>query len=187
MYKTILSLSLLLGVTVQGFVLPSAQQQHSKYTSLNAKGFGESPTPKKKKAALAPVIIDPNTIVDPEQTTFSEEPTQDLSMGKAALERMRRERAEKRNAELRQIKEVQEVDAMLQESPGAAAIPEKVAQRMGKRLLPFVGIPLIGGMGSFVGFWYMATYRDMEFQPALVAASTIALLAVGLVVRMVFM
>jgi len=28
-----------------------------------------------------------------------------------------------------------------------------------------------------------ATYRDVEFQPALVAGSTIALLAVGLVVR----
>mmetsp|Transcript_25901 Transcript_25901/g.60782 ORF Transcript_25901/g.60782 Transcript_25901/m.60782 type:complete len:310 (+) Transcript_25901:163-1092(+) len=108
--------------------------------------------------------------------------TQDLSRGKAALARMRREKAEQRNAELQKMKEVQEVDQMMRETGGGAAvIPEKVAQRMGKRMLPFVGVPLLGGMGAFVGFWYMATYRDMEFQPVLVAGTTIALLAVGLV------
>lgn len=74
---------------------------------------------------------------------------------------------------------------MLRESPEAAVIPEKVAQRMGKRMLPFVGIPLFGTLGSFVGFWYMATYRDMEFQPALVATVSVALLVVGLLVCLV--
>jgi hypothetical protein len=64
-----------------------------------------------------------------------------------------------------------------------AAIPEKVATRMGQRMLPFVGAPLFLAMGTFVGFWYMATYRDLEFQPALVATSTILLLVVGLLVR----
>lgn len=108
--------------------------------------------------------------------------TQDTSRGKAALARMRREKAEQRNAELQKMKEVQEVDQMMRETGGGAAvIPEKVAQRMGKRMLPFVGIPLLGGMGAFVAFWYMATYRDMEFQPVLVAGTTIALLAVGLI------
>jgi pyruvate/2-oxoglutarate dehydrogenase complex dihydrolipoamide acyltransferase (E2) component len=106
----------------------------------------------------------------------------ELSQGKAALAKLRRQEAEKRNEELRKIKEVQQVDEMLRESPDAAAIPEKVAQRMGARMLPFVGIPLFGAMGSFVGFWYMATYRDMEFQPALVATVSLVLLAVGLVV-----
>jgi hypothetical protein len=52
---------------------------------------------------------------------------------------------------------------------------------MGKRMLPFVGIPLLGGMGAFVAFWYLATYKNQEFQPALVAFSTIGLLGVGLV------
>jgi hypothetical protein len=56
---------------------------------------------------------------------------------------------------------------------------------MGGRMLPFVGVPLFGAMGTFVGFWYMATYRDVEFEPALVAATTIVLLVVGLVVRVV--
>jgi hypothetical protein len=108
----------------------------------------------------------------------------DTSRGKAALDKMRREKAEERNAELQKMKAVQDVDAMMLETGGeAAVIPEKVAQRMGKRMLPFVGVPLLGGMGAFVGFWYMATYRDMEFQPVLVAGTTIALLATGLIVR----
>jgi hypothetical protein len=104
-------------------------------------------------------------------------------MGKAALDKLRRERAEQRNQELAKMKQVRDMDQLVRESPEAAVIPEKVAQRMGARMLPFVGVPLFGGMASFVGFWYMATYRDMEFQPALVATTTIVLLAVGLVVR----
>jgi hypothetical protein len=36
-------------------------------------------------------------------------------------------------------------------------------------------------MGAFVAFWYLATYKNQEFQPALVAFSTIGLLGVGLV------
>ncbi len=108
----------------------------------------------------------------------------DTSRGKAALDKMRREKAEERNAELQKMRELQETDQIMKETGGeAAVIPEKVAQRMGKRMLPFVGIPLFGAMGAFVGFWYMATYRDMEFQPVLVAGTTIALLAIGLVVR----
>lgn len=109
-------------------------------------------------------------------------PPPDLSQGKLALEKMRREKVEQRNQELRKIREVQDIDQMVRESPEAAVIPEKVAQRMGQRMLPFVGIPLFGSMASFVGFWYMATYRDMEFQPVLVATTSLVLLAVGIVV-----
>jgi len=47
-------------------------------------------------------------------------------------------------------------------------------------MLPFVGIPLFGSMASFVGFWYMAAYRDMEFQPAIVATVSFVFLAMGL-------
>jgi hypothetical protein len=106
----------------------------------------------------------------------------DLSQGKAALEKMRRKRAEEKDAELRKVKEVRDMDKMLQSSPDAAAIPEKVAMRMGKRMLPFVGIPLFGSMGVFVLFWYLATYKNMEFQPGLVATTTIVILLSGLLV-----
>lgn len=108
-----------------------------------------------------------------------------MNGGQQALQELRRERAEQRDAQLRKVKEIKSVDEYISEVPGGAVIPEKVAMRMGKRMLPFVGIPLIGGMGSFVTFWYFATYRDLEFQPSLVAFTTIAILALGLVVSSV--
>ena len=175
---------LLLGSSVESFVMPQTQQHPSSLLKA-AKGFGakEPPAPKKKKQEPSAVVSESSSS-EPLDPFPAEQP--EMNQGQLALEKMRRERAEKRNEELRRVKEVQDVDAMLRETPEAAVIPERVAQRMGKRLLPFVGIPLIGGMGLFVGFWYMATYRDMEFQPALVAASTIGLLAIGLVVRALF-
>mmetsp|Transcript_7168 Transcript_7168/g.14642 ORF Transcript_7168/g.14642 Transcript_7168/m.14642 type:complete len:296 (-) Transcript_7168:330-1217(-) len=193
-------------LSADGFSLPSpatipAVSKTTTTTALdmaNSKGFGNTPPPPKKKAKKAPDQPEPPTQQrqkDDTQITSSDDnefnpfdkSTQtvtrtDTSRGKAALDKMRRERAEQRNAELQKMKDVQDVDKMMLETGGeAAVIPEKVAQRMGKRMLPFVGIPLLGGMGAFVGFWYMATYRDMEFQPVLVAGTTIALLAVGLV------
>lgn len=164
--------------------------------SSGGKGFGATPPPpppKKKKveaSAPAPVLQKDDTMItgsddndyNPFDKSMQTVQTQDLSRGKAALDEMRRKKAEERNAELTKMQQLQEVDQMMRETGGeAAVIPEKVAQRMGKRMLPFVGIPLLGGMGAFVGFWYMATYRDMEFQPVLVAGTTIALLAIGLV------
>jgi hypothetical protein len=177
----VLLLSMLLLNHTEGFFV--ARSMSSATMSLNAKkGFSTKDTsetpPKKTKAAQ----VSPPPVIE-EKMPFPAVQGSDMSQGKVALERMRRARAEQRNQELLKVKEVQEVDAMLRETPEAAVIPEKVAQRMGKRMLPFVGLPLFGAMGSFVGFWYMATYRDQEFQPALVAAVSIGLLAIGLVVR----
>mmetsp|Transcript_123488 Transcript_123488/g.357059 ORF Transcript_123488/g.357059 Transcript_123488/m.357059 type:complete len:261 (+) Transcript_123488:68-850(+) len=175
MYRIIAFSLLLCSGVSNGFFLP--QTTTSSPLVLHAKGFGtkDTPSPKKKQQIESPPPVKESS------EPFPKREESDMSQGKAALEKMRRERAEKRNEELKKVKEVQEVDAMLRESPEAAVIPEKVAQRMGMRMLPFVGIPLFGAMGSFVGFWYMATYRDMEFQPALVAATSIALLATGLI------
>ena len=183
MTRTLALSVLLLSGATEGFLAPlSAFSSTRTTTTLDAKGFstkdGSSTPPKKSKTAQ---VFPPPVIED--KAPFPVVQESDMSQGKAALERMRRERAELRNQELLKVKEVQEVDAMLRESPEAAVIPEKVAQRMGKRMLPFVGLPLFGAMGSFIGFWYFATYRDQEFQPALVAAVSIGLLAVGLVVR----
>lgn len=153
------------------------------------KGFGSTPppSPPKKKAPEKIQATQAAAPAEEEAVEFNpfdaaaQTPT-DTSRGKIALEKMRREKAEQRNAELQKMKEVVQQDQLVRESGGeAAVIPEKVAQRMGKRMLPFVGIPLFGSMAAFVGFWYMATYRDMEFQPVLVAGTTIALLATGLI------
>ena len=147
------------------------------------KGFGPSPpplpTPKQRPdppddRSSATV---PTTIASLSSSLSS---SSSLNQGQAALAELRRERAEKRDAELRMLRDVRTVDTQLRENPGSAAIPEQVAMRMGKRMLPFVGIPLLGGMGAFVVFWYLASYKNQEFQPALVAFSTIGLLGVGL-------
>lgn len=110
-----------------------------------------------------------------------------MTGGKKLLEQMRREQAEKKDAELRRVKELRETEQMLQSTPDAAAIPEKVAMRMGKRMLPFVGIPLFGSMATFIAFWYFATYKDLEFQPGLVATTTIVILVSGLLVCFIYM
>lgn len=100
--------------------------------------------------------------------------------GQDALARLRRQKAEQKDEELRRIREMKQIDSYVQSDPDAAVIPEQVAQRMGARMLPFVGIPLFGVMGVFIAFWYLATYQNMEFQPALVAFSTIGVLGVSL-------
>jgi hypothetical protein len=94
---------------------------------------------------------------------------------------MRRVRAEEKDEQLRKVRDLVKTDEQLQEAP--AVIPERVAQRMGKRMLPFVGIPFIGGLSAFTSFWYLATYKNMEFQPMMVASSTIAILVFSFLVR----
>jgi len=152
----------------------------SSFVSLAAKGFGgsadESPNKKRKKSGTS--------IAESVSVTASEIPVQ-LNAGQKALEKMRRQKAEEKDAELRRVRELLQTDNQLREAP--ATIPEDVAQRMGKRMLPFVGLPLFLGMGAFVSFWYLATYKNMEFQPALVAGSTIGILVVGLLVRTIIM
>jgi len=103
-----------------------------------------------------------------------------LNMGKKRLEMLQVEAQAKKDEELRALETLRETDAMLREDAGAATIPERVAMRMGKRMIPFVGVPLFGGMALFVGFWYFATYKDIQIQPVIVATSTIGLLVFGL-------
>jgi hypothetical protein len=149
------------------------------------KGFGKSVTKSNKRPNGFDEDDDEVTPVDASNPTYNMESKNDdyssiPSAGEEALARLRRQKAEQRNEELLRIRALKEQDNLVSNSPDAAVIPEVVAQRMGKRMLPFVGIPLFGGMGAFVGFWYFATYKNVEFQPALVAFSTIAILAVGL-------
>lgn len=164
-----------------------------------AKGFGEAPAaPATKKAAApsqpftSPMATTPEPSQRDTTTTMQSDVTQDrpgttreteINRGQKALAKMRREQAEKKDAELRRVKEIRDTDKLLQSSPEAAAIPEKVAMRMGKRMLPFVGIPLFGSMGAFVAFWYFATYQNVEFEPGMVAATTVLILVSGLLVR----
>ena len=132
------------------------------------KGFGTQPDDSPK----------PATTAVSESNEKAEAP---LNAGQKALAEMRRQRAEQKDAELRKVRELMQADQQMQETP--ASIPEEVAQRMGKRMLPFVGIPLFLTLGSFVAFWYLSVYQNYEFSPALVAGSSALLLVSGLLVR----
>ena len=151
-----------------------------------AKGFGASPTteeaPKKQKAsaaAAAPEQAEPSS--PPPSGGGAAPPGGGTNAGQRALAELRRQRAEERDAELRRVRGMLDADRQLREAP--ATIPEPVARRMGRRMLPFVGLPLFLGVGAFAGFWYLATYKNMDFEPSLVAGSTIAILVFGLLVR----
>lgn len=144
-----------------------------------SKGFGkeQQSTPSAFKSDNGPVDDDTSTVA-PAAVAATTTPTSNA--GTDALARLRRQKAEARDEELRAIREIKSVDEYIAAEPDAAVIPEQVAQRMGSRMLPFVGVPLFGVMGTFVVFWYLATYKNLEFQPALVAFSTIGVLGVSL-------
>ena len=157
----------------------SAKSQSSWITLSAGEGFGEKP-PTKQKQKSAPSIEASTPALSPIATQEPQPKITEDNTGSKRLRELRSREAERRDEELRKLRALRETDATLREDAGAAAIPERVAQRMGKRMLPFVGIPLFGSFASFIGFWYMAVYRDMEFQPALVATTSFVFLAIGL-------
>jgi Photosynthesis affected mutant 68 len=191
---TLVVLLILIGSVSAFSVLPQAARPQQRLTRLEEaakkKGFSNAEPKKSTKKStgsppavqqpLAAVAVEPALAEKKPQSTTTEQ-QQQLNAGQRALEEMRRQRAEEKDAELRRVRELVQADEQLSEAP--ASIPEPVAQRMGKRMLPFVGLPLFAGMGAFVAFWYFATYKNVEFQPVLVAGSTIGILVVGLMVH----
>lgn len=176
MTNTPLVLLLLLAVGVSAFqpisFVPRTGSQLL-MSSPGGKGFGAPPpAPRKPKKEEDTTKVAAAVAPAPAPVAAA------TNAGQQSLMDMRRIKAEERDSELRKVKELREMDAAVAEAP--AAIPERVAMRMGQRMLPFVGLPLFLGCGSFVGFWYFATYKDMEFQPVTVAVTTIGLLVVGL-------
>ena len=144
----------------------AAKLQSSSSWALSAaagKGFGDKPAAAPTKQKISPL---PSESAVEETTTPSTTSTKadDLAGGGSKLlQQLRSREAEKRDEELRKLRELRETDALLAEDAGAAAIPERVAQRMGKRMLPFVGIPLFGSFASFIGFWYLAVYKVNDY------------------------
>jgi hypothetical protein len=182
---------------------PTQQSARSQFTFAAAstslhmakKGFGKTDPPAKKSVSESPTSSaspssssSSTTTTTPttssSQSTESKSPTTTSptqTAGQRALEQLRQERQAQTLQEWQQVRDMLSADAQVQETP--AAIPEPVAQRMGARMLPFVGVPLFGGMATFVTFWYLSVYKNIELEPAMVAAGTISWLVVGLVVR----
>lgn len=185
--STLSTAALCCSTFINGAFVPPSNQQ-SKRIKLSprfaGKGFGEKSTKQKsttlssrdQSTALPPLP----TEEDVSSTKSPETSPKADGSGSKLLQELRSREAEKRDAELTNLRILRQTDSLLKEDSGAAVIPEKVAQRMGKRMLSFVGIPLFGSLASFVGFWYMATYQDMEFAPALVATTSFVFLAVSL-------
>lgn len=185
----ILHLCLSVFLSVDAFVVPrtglSFQQHHllhpSSPSSLMAKkkikGFDkkkDSPsiTEEEETVVAAAAAASSPVVAAPEE----------INAGQKALKRMRSQQNDKKEEELRKIKEMRNVEEYVRENSSAAVIPEKVARRMGARMLPFVGIPLFGTMGTFVIFWYLRVYKNVEFETSAVAIITIGILAVSLIV-----
>lgn len=60
--------------------------------------------------------------------------------------------------------------------PTTGVMPEVVSQRMLKRVVPFAGLPVFGGLLTFVGFYYANTQLELDLPPQIVAFTTQALL-----------
>jgi Photosynthesis affected mutant 68 len=186
--------------------LPRSTIYTTSLFATSKKGFGKSTTNTTPSSSSSKSELDPstaNTSIDNNQSKVTVEATtttsasstkvdsssvsstassSSMNSGQRALQELRRQNIEQKDQELRQVRELIQADTQVQ-TAGPVAIPEQVAQRMGLRMLPFVGIPFFGGMMTFILFWYYATYQNVQFEPTLVAASTILLLLVGLVVR----
>ena len=159
----------------------SALYAKNKKNRKSGKGFGAAEQSQSKPVAVDTPVVESSSSsssVSPTITTSVQEPVKNA--GQLALERLEAEERKKKDEELRRVREMRDVDQTVKGDVNAAVIPEKVAQRMTKRMLPFVGIPLFGVMGVFVTFWYLRVYKDMVFETSLVAVSTIGVLVVSL-------
>ena len=143
------------------------------------KGFQKKTKKSNKKPNPQP---QPETVQQQEETTTQQ--ITSTNEGQRALEQLRNEKRTKQEEEIRKMRDIKSVDEFIRDDPNAAVIPEKVAMRMGNRMLPFVGIPLFGVMATFVGFWYMATVKNVVFETNVVAFSTIFVLVIGLSVSL---
>jgi hypothetical protein len=160
-------------------------------TTNKKKGFGkEQSTTKDVKAkkeeenqqdAAEPAF--PASALQPSRATapvsISNNTNEKNAAGRQALQELRRQAVEKRDAELRRVRDLVQQDAQI-ESGVPMSIPEPVANRMGQRMIPFVGLPILGGLATFITFWYLAVYQDQSFPPVLVATATLVWFAIGL-------
>jgi len=63
--------------------------------------------------------------------------------------------------------------------PEAGVMPTEVSDRMLRRVVPFAGVPIVGGVLVFVGFWYANTQLQMDLPPTIVAYATQAMLVLS--------
>jgi len=139
------------------------------------KGFG-APAPKKsgkKKQANAETS---KPEFDEESMLFAD--AEDRA--RATLREMEAKEEEKRQAQIAKIRALQEEERAIQEQPDAGVIPEVVSNRMLGRIIPFIALPVLMGLGLFYFFIVLARQYDISVEPSAVAYATQAPFAVGL-------
>jgi hypothetical protein len=160
------------------FSVASTKKDASDEPFTSGKGFAKNVAPKTR--SKTPPEDDSLTTASSTTTDYISPSSTKPSSGQDALTRMRQVDTQRRNEELKSMQQLQQLDQSLKEDPSLAVIPEKVAARMGRRMLPFVGVPLFGSMLTFVLFWYLATYKDFSIPTVVVAYATSAILIIGL-------
>lgn len=85
--------------------------------------------------------------------------------------------------ELQRIARERELEAMDQYiiDEGLNVMPEVVGDRMLKRMVIFLGVPLFGGIATFAAFIIAARTFDTVIKPTTVASTTQAIFALGVV------
>ncbi|CAM9428334.1 unnamed protein product [Discosporangium mesarthrocarpum] len=89
-----------------------------------------------------------------------------------SIERMEKEQAERQEKQMQRVKDVISVKEATKDNPNAGVVPEVVANRMLKRMIPFFILPVVSGVGVFVSYFILAKKYDFEVQPTTVAITT---------------
>jgi len=167
---------------VNAFLPPSnmptkrAQLQTGTALVAKAKGFGEPQEnqQQKKKKQFGPER--PPEVED--GTTNMLNASRDRA--KNMLQEMEAKEQARRDEARAKLEELREEERAIREQPDAGVIPEVVSNRMLGRILPFIAVPVVMGIGLFYFFIVLARQYEISVEPSLVAYATQAPFAVGL-------
>lgn len=140
------------------------------------KGFGKEPPP--PRPTPEPAAAAANGKFDTQPTVSFVPPSaagdfpEPSPAAREAIEAMRLRKTATAQTSTLKVGEFDEVQAELKVNPTAGVIPDKVAKRMLFRMLPLAAVPIFGGIGLFLYFYWSATQGGAEFQPTVVAYMT---------------
>ncbi|CAM9639425.1 unnamed protein product [Heterosigma akashiwo] len=152
---------------VNAFLPPSnmptkrAQLQTGTALVVKAKGFGEPQEnqQQKKKKQFGPER--PPEVED--GTTNMLNASRDRA--KNMLQEMEAKEQARRDEARAKLEELREEERAIREQPDAGVIPEIVSNRMLGRILPFIAVPVVMGIGLFYFFIVLARQYEISWSP----------------------
>ncbi|CAM9794755.1 unnamed protein product [Chrysoparadoxa australica] len=173
-WALLVSLSVRLAV-IDAFLVSPQQTLSTKPLGM-AKGFGEKPTqPSTPKPTASSSLR--------EEVDSGEDEERNDRLADEARERlkeMEQEREDRLAGQRQRVEDIKAAAQITKEDPSAGVIPEKVSNRMLKRMIPFFILPVISELGVFGFYFIQAKQYDTSFQPSAVAFATTAPLVVSL-------